>query len=135
MSPRDLMLFLLAAIVAGCTFGSIAIWIGARSSERRSRDRSALLRAVVEQQSDNARLVLEHLRDLEVTRKQEAREQERRGTLQGSLILIAVGIALALMMASMSPNSGAWSIGLIPLFIGIALLIAMGVLNRPRDPE
>jgi hypothetical protein len=60
----------------------------------------------------------------------EARERERRGTLQGGLILIAIGTALTIMMLAMARSSGAWSIGLIPFLIGVVLLASTPFLTK-----
>jgi hypothetical protein len=135
MANAALYLFLSATVVAVLTFTSVAVWIGARSQERRSRDRSTLLRSIAEQPSENARLVLELLREQDARKAYQAREQERRGTLQGGLILIAIGVALAIMMAAMAPNSGGWSVGLIPLLIGVVLCVSVRFLLGPGGPS
>jgi len=135
MANAAVYLFLSATVVAALTFASVAVWIGARSQERRSRDRSALLKSIAEHPTENGRLVLDLLREQDDRKARLAREQERRGTLQGALVLIAIGIALAIMMAAMAPSSGAWSVGLIPLLIGVVLCVSVRFLNRPGGPS
>ena len=128
MANGSLYLFLAATMVAVFTFMSVAAWVTARSQERQSRDRAALLRSIAEQPSENARLVLDLVREQEARREQQSREREKRGMYQGGLILIAIGLALSLMMNTMAYNSGAWAVGLIPLVLGVALLV-----SRRRD--
>jgi hypothetical protein len=140
MTNAALCIFLTATVVAALTFGSIAVWISARGQERRSRDRSSLLRSLAERPPENVRLVLDLLREDDARKAHQAREQERRGTLQGGLILIAIGVALAVMMSAMAGGSGAWSVGLIPLLIGVVLCVWVSVFNKRggavgRDPN
>lgn len=123
MTNSSVYLFLAATIVAVFSFVSVAVWVGARSQERRSRDRLMLLKSIAEHPSDNGRLVLELLREQDAKKEASARRQERRGLLQGGLILSAIGVSLSIMMVAMAPGSGAWSVGLIPTSIGIVLLL------------
>jgi hypothetical protein len=134
MVNAPLYFFLAAAVVAVFTFMSVAVWIGARSGERRSRDRAALLRSIAEQPSENARLVLEHLREQDARRERQARWQEQKGTLQGGLIMVAIGLALAIMMEAMAPRTGAWAVGMIPLLIGVALFVFVRFIDRRYEP-
>jgi hypothetical protein len=123
-------LSLTAMVVAVFSFISMAVWVGARSQERRSRDRMVLLKSVAEQPSENARLVLELLREQDARKEMQARRQERRGMLQGGLILTAIGISLSIMVTAMTPRTGAWSVGMIPLSIGVVLLLFI-LFDRP----
>jgi hypothetical protein len=52
---------------------------------------------------------------------------------QAAAINIGVGLGLALMFYMMRPDSWLWTIGCIPLFVGVALLIA-GLAER-RQPQ
>lgn len=134
MTTTALFLFLGATIIAVFSFISVVVWVGARSQERRSRDRLALLKSVAEQPSDNARLVLELLREQDAKREERARRQERRGTVQGGLILSAIGLSLSIMMAAMAGESGAWTVGLIPMSIGMVLLL-FTLFDKPIAPS
>jgi hypothetical protein len=112
-------LFLSAATVAVFTFITVMGAVGARTAERIARERFALLRTLAEQQGDNARQVLELLRKQE--EKKEARERD--GMLLGGAVTTAVGVALSVMIAATSGGSAGWTVGLIPMLIGIVLLL------------
>jgi predicted cobalt transporter CbtA len=135
MPNGALYMFLAAMMVAVFTFLSVATWITARSQERQSRDRAALLRSIAEQPNENARLVLDHVREQEARREQRALERERKGMLQGALILIAIGIALSVMLTNMATKSGAWSVGLIPGLLGVALLASLPFTDQRSDDK
>lgn len=115
-----LFMFLAAVGVALFAFVSIAAWSGSGAAQRQAHDRYALLRALAEQPGENARLVLEMLReqDERVARKKE--EEERRGFLIGGLVCMATGVALVAMFTVMGAQK-AWPVGLIPLFIGMVI--------------
>jgi predicted cobalt transporter CbtA len=75
---------------------------------------------------------------VELVREQDAREtarrdyEERRGYLVGGLVCLAVGVALAVMIASFAAKgAGAWTVGLIPGLIGL-VLVGFGVFMGPR---
>ena len=53
--------------------------------------------------------------------------RSRNVALRGGLVLVGLGIALGVFMAE---NRGAWSIGLIPGLMGVALLIAWAIERR-----
>jgi Domain of unknown function (DUF6249) len=52
-----------------------------------------------------------------------------------AIINIAVGLGLMGMFATMSPGSWLWSIGLLPLFIGIGLAVYWAVERKPQQPQ
>lgn len=54
-----------------------------------------------------------------------------RSTLQGGMVLVALGIALVVLMKEVG---GPWSVGLIPGLIGAALLIAWKLDEANRKP-
>jgi len=58
-------------------------------------------------------------------------EPPRQGnaSLRGGLVLVALGIAISFFFAGWGPG---WSIGLIPGLMGVALLIAWKIENRPK---
>ena len=58
-----LFMFLAASGMALFFFFSIAAWSGAQSAQNQARDRYALLRALAEQPGENAKLVLDMLRE------------------------------------------------------------------------
>ena len=50
--------------------------------------------------------------------------RSRGGPMRGGAINVGVGLALMLLFYAMRPGSWQWAIGCIPLFVGIARLIA-----------
>lgn len=52
-----------------------------------------------------------------------------------AIINIAVGLGLMGMFATMSPGSWLWSIGLLPMFIGIGLAVYWAVERKPQQPQ
>jgi hypothetical protein len=117
-----LFLFLAAGAVAMFAFVSIATWVGTQSIERKARDRFALLKTLAETPGENAAQVLQMLRDQEERQAAFKAAQERRGFLIGGLACIASGAGLAVMLTALGGKSGAWTVGLIPLLIGLALV-------------
>ena len=115
-----LFMFMAAVGVALFAFVSIAAWSGSGAAQRQAHDRYALLRSLAEQPGENARLVLEMLREQDERVARRKDEEERRGFLLGGLVCIVTGVALIIMFVSMGAMK-AWPVGLIPLLIGIVI--------------
>jgi hypothetical protein len=111
----------------------VAAWVGTQASERKERDRFALLKAVAEQPSENAARVLELLREHDRARAERKEREERRGYLVGGATTIAVGIGLAVMLQALSAKDAVWTVALIPGLIGVVLTGA-GLLMK-RQPR
>jgi hypothetical protein len=112
--------FLAVGAVALFSFLSVAHWLGLRTAERQSRDRFALMKAILEHPGDQADRVLTAWREQELRKT----EKDRRERISGGVVCAAVGVALALMLAILTKGEdGAWSIGLIPLFVGVVLAL------------
>ena len=131
--PANAPLFLFLAAAVGGTFAfvSIVVWVTGRTQERRDRDRFALLKTLVEHPGESADRVLAMLKDQEERRAERKDREERRGFVVGGLVTLACGVGLAVMLEALPAKSGAWTVGLIPGLIGIALL-GVGVLMKPR---
>ena len=56
----------------------------------------------------------------------------RASGLRGGLVLVALGAGLSIYFLE---RGGAWSIGLIPGLMGVALLVSWAIENRAREPE
>ena len=56
--------------------------------------------------------------------------RQRSSGLRGGLVLIALGAGLSIYFLE---RGGAWSIGLIPGFMGVALLIAWAIESKARE--
>ena len=110
-----LFMFLAAAVVSGCAFVSVVVWVTAQTGERKSRDRLALLKALAENPGENAQRVLAYVREDEASRRARRAAEERKGYLVGAALCTAMGIAF-------------W-FTLVP-FVG-ALLFAIGIAMLP----
>jgi hypothetical protein len=116
-SNLPLFIFLAAAAVAGFAFLSLVVWVHGQTSERKTRDRLALLRALAENPGENARAILAHLQAEDEARRARKEEEDRRGHLMAAAIMAAVGLGLFVM----SPTTPGPSVMM--LLIGGALLL------------
>jgi hypothetical protein len=126
-----LFLFLAATVVSAFAFVSIVVWVGTQSQERKTRDRLALLKTLAEHPSESATRVLEMMREEEARKAEQKARDERRGFLGGGVVCIATGIGLSLMMVTLSPKEGAWTVGFMISLIGLAL-VPFGIFSGPR---
>jgi hypothetical protein len=118
-----LFLFLAAAVVAVFPFCSIALWVTTPARERETRDRLALLKTLAEQPGENARQVLDVLREEEGRNAERRAREERRGWIVAGLIVMAVGAGVGVTLEILSTTGGrVWAVGLIPFLIGCVLL-------------
>lgn len=119
--------FLAVGAVALFSFISVAHWLTLRAAERHSRDRFAMMKAILDHPGDHANRVLSAWREQELRKE----SKERRDRVMGGAVCAAVGVALAAMLAILTKGeSGTWSIGLIPLFVGVVLTL-FGVYEKP----
>lgn len=124
-------LFLAAGAVSLFAFLSVAVWVGAQAHERKARDRFALLKTLAENPGEHSQRVMDLLRQQEETAALRKEREERRGYLVGGLACIAVGVALSVMVASIDGKPGVWTVGLIPLLVGV-VLAGVGYSMKPR---
>lgn len=118
-------IFVGAVIVALISFRGFVQWARTQSQERQARERYALLRQLADQPSESVRIVLDRLRQddaLTEARLREKRREARREHLRAGVILVATGAGLALMLASLTAEVDLWTVGLIPGFIGLAIV-------------
>ncbi|MFI5183951.1 MAG: hypothetical protein ACHQNV_06115 [Vicinamibacteria bacterium] len=131
-SHAALFLFLAASVIAVFAFVSIAVWVTTHAEERKARDRFALLKTLAEHPGESATRVLEMLRDQEERQAEKKDREERRGFLAGGVVCMATGIGIAVMIATLSPKEGAWTVGLMISLIGAAL-VPFGLFRSPRS--
>jgi hypothetical protein len=114
------LLFSVVAIpgVALFSFLAVAVWAGSRRKEREAYYRSEVLKKIAEAQGSGSATALELMRE-----DQRAADHRRReGTLLGGLVLTGVGLALMVFLKALISDAPVYLCGLMPLFIGFALL-------------
>jgi len=129
-AASGLFLFLAAGAVALFTFLSVAAWSGAQADERKARDRFALLKTLAESPGENAQRVLDMLREQEERERARKEREERKGYFLGGPIVLACGIGLSVMVTTLGNRPGLWTVGLIPMLIGLVLITA-GLFAKP----
>jgi hypothetical protein len=128
--PVMLFLFLAAATVAVFAFLSVAAWAAIQAQDRKSRDRFALLKSLAESPNENAMRVLETMREDEARERTRKDLEARRGFMVGGLVCIAAGVGTAIMVSSLTPEPVSWTVGLVPLLIGV-VLTAIALSTKP----
>jgi hypothetical protein len=140
-----IVVFAFVAILALTLFTwfSVSHWISARTAERKDRERNALLRHLATQPAENVRLVLDKMREDEEQARKDAAAHfaiwtaaHERGMRQatpgprGGLLIVAVGAGLSIFLYSAEPESGVWTLGLIPVLVG-GVVTAFALFARP----
>jgi hypothetical protein len=129
-----LFLFLAAIVVSVFAFLSVAAWVNAPSKERQARDRFALLKTLAEQPGENAVRILDILQKEDQARAAKKARDERRSWTDSGIILIAIGLGLAGMLLILG-DRGDWSVGLIPLLLGLATILIGLFRNHVTNKE
>lgn len=129
-----LFLFLAAIVVSVFALLSVAVWVTAPSKERQARDRFALLKTLAEQPGENAVRILDILQKEDQARAAKKARDERRSWTDSGIILIAIGLGLAGMLL-IHGDRGDWSVGLIPLLLGLATILIGLFRNHVTNKE
>ena len=124
---EGLLIMIVPLLLLVFAWTSVTYWISARATERRMRERYALLKHLSERPAESVQVVLEQLR------QDDAREEERlrakaavmrRGKLEGGFIMLVLGAALGLFLYNLVPGGALWMIGLMPALIGVVLVVS-----------
>jgi hypothetical protein len=109
-------------------FTSVNAWASQRRQEREAFYRGEILKKLAESTGTQTQQMIELIRDQDRNLERRSREKKK---LVG-LILTGTGIGLCVMLGLTTPNQNhQWTIGLIPLLIGLAMLLYSYVL-APR---
>ena len=103
--------------ISGIAMVVLIVWFAEQRKGKEALHRNELLRKIAESQGDAAQRVLEMIRQQD----HEAAVRRREGIKLGGLVLSAIGIALSIMGGMLHRGQPVWTVGLIPLFIGVAL--------------
>lgn len=122
----------IVAIVGGITMGIVRTMTQSRIVENAQRERIAAIQAGIDP-SKLPPLPNADLGDMaEATRSPEESQRRRtNGLMVGGIVTLFTGIGLACFFSLMDTGGNAWAIGIIPAFIGVALLLS-AFLVRPR---
>jgi hypothetical protein len=108
----------IVAIVSMFTMIIFGIWFGTRKKEREAFYRSETLRRITEASGEGAKAAIDLLKEEERLK----RIKDREGIKIGGLVCVAVGIALIIFLRVLVHDEPVYLCGLIPGFIGVALL-------------
>ena len=117
------------AVALFAVFIPLVSWIDSRRKEREAYYKSETLRRLSESSSDGAKLALEMLRE---EGRREA-NKTREGLKIGGLINIGVGVGLIVFLRTLLGAGSAYLCGLIPGFIGVAMLVYVYVMAAPIE--
>jgi lipopolysaccharide export LptBFGC system permease protein LptF len=125
-----LFLFLAISSVALFSFLAVVTWSDSRRREREAFYKAETIRKITESQGGGGASGLEFLREEE----KNAARRRREGLKLGGLVTLAVGISLMIFLRAVKGAGGepADLVGLIPAFIGIALLVYVYLL-APKE--
>jgi hypothetical protein len=113
-----LFFFLAVGTIALFTFLSLATWAGSRQAEREAYYRAELLKKIAEIGGDS-NPALDYMRE-----KERISAAKRLGGMKlGGLVNIAVGLGLFVLLGTLTHWARVYAIGVLPLFIGFALLL------------
>ena len=104
-------------------------YIDGRRKEREAYYKAETLRRLSEASGEGAKAALEMLRDQD----RQERSKRREGLKIGGLINLAVGVALVIFLRALIGNEPVYLCGLIPGFIGVAMLVYALFLAPPVE--
>jgi hypothetical protein len=131
---EGILIMILPLLLLIFAWTSVTYWISARATERRTRERYALLKHLSERPTESVQIVLEQLRQDDAKEEERQRAKAtgmRRGKLEGGFIMIGLGAALGLFLYYAAPRSALWMISLMPALIGLVLVISTW-LEKPK---
>lgn len=106
-------------------FITVVVWFDIRRKERESHYRNEMARKITEA-SDPGPL-LEYVREVE---RADAARTRTKARVAG-LVTLAGGAALMIFLHQVAPGHAVYLVGLIPLFVGAALLIFSELFIKP----
>jgi len=116
-----MLTFPLAVMVVVFTFVIVIHWVDSQRKERESYYKSETLRRITEAPGEGATAAVELLREDERLKEMKTRE----GFKIGGIITVAVGVGLTIFLHSLMSHGNSdvpYLVGLIPLFVGVAML-------------
>jgi hypothetical protein len=119
----------IATISLFVVFIPLVTFMENRRKEREAFYKAETLRRLTESSSEGAKTALEMIQ----TERRQERLRKREGMKAGGLINIGVGLALMIFLHSLGGSQSPWLCGLIPGFIGVAMLVYVFFLAAPIE--
>jgi hypothetical protein len=119
----------IACVSLFVVFIPLVTWIDNRRKEREAFYKAETLRRLAESSGEGAKAALEMMQ----TENRQERLRRREGLKIGGLINIGVGVGLMIFLRSLGGNGSPWLCGLIPGFIGVAMLVYVFFLAGPIE--
>lgn len=133
--PFWLFLFLSVGAASLFAFLAVASFAESRRRERESYYKNDMLKKIAESQSSSAVATIEFLREeQQAAARRQARKQHESYSL-GGLITGAIGVALMIFLRAIVHNQPVYLVGMIPLFIGLALLAHAYLFTARKDAQ
>jgi amino acid transporter len=132
MNPTVVVFFVpIVGIISVFTMIIFGIRYGTQRKEREAFYRAENLRRITESSGEGAKAAIELLKEEEHLKRIKARE----GMKIGGLVCVAVGVAMVIFLWAMTKTDpGApYLVGLIPGFIGVALLVYVFFMAGPVE--
>jgi len=128
--PPSYPVFILLAVgaISFFSFLAVAAWSGTRLKEREAFYESETLKKIAEMPAGGPNPALELLREKEKI----AQAKRREGIKLGGLVTTGVGLGLLIFLLTFADTRPLFLVGLIPLFVGVALL-AYAFRFAPKD--
>jgi hypothetical protein len=123
------MFLSIGAVALFVVFLPVTTWIDSQRRERESFYKAEMVRRLTEASGEGAKAAVELLREQD--RIERAKKHE--GMKIGGLVNIGVGLALIVFLHMLIPNEAVFLCGLIPAFIGVALLLYVFLLAKPVE--
>jgi len=118
MPLLPMFVFVSVAAIALFSFLAVSSWADARRKEREAFYKADMVKKIAESPETGGASALELFRE----QQRYAELRKREGLRIGGLINVATGIALMIFLRALMPGTPIYLCGLIPLFIGVALL-------------
>lgn len=121
----------IVAIVSTFTMIIFAIRFGTQRREREAFYRAESLRRITDSSGEGAKAAIELLKEEERLKRIKARE----GLKIGGLVCVAVGLAMVIFMWALTKTDPdvPYLVGLVPGFIGVALLVYVFFMAGPVE--
>jgi ferric-dicitrate binding protein FerR (iron transport regulator) len=119
------------AIVSPFVMIIFAIWFGTRKREREAFYKAETMRRITESSSEGAKAAIDLLKEEERMKRIKSRE----GMKIGGLVCLAVGVATVIFLWAMTKTvpGAPYLVGLVPAFIGVALLVYVFFMAGPVE--